>query len=109
MAARLLAPSMHASCKSLASPSMSGQRSCAASLAEIIGLDADLPRLVGEIVLDAGAGEDDDADRQDIEDLIVALERGGLGMACPVRLERDVVARTQVVLVIGCSTSDLDT
>ena len=28
----------------------------------------------------------------------------GDGQAC-----RDVVARTQVVLVIGCSTSDLDT
>ena len=33
-----------------------------AALAEPIDRDAHLARLVGEIVLDAGAGEDDDAD-----------------------------------------------
>lgn len=66
------------------------QRSRAAPFAEIKGLDAKLPSLVCEIVLDACAGEDDDADGQDIEDLIVALERGGLGGACPVRLEGDL-------------------
>src|SRR5690349_10692053 len=52
--------------------------------------DTELPGLVGEVLLDAGAGADDDTDRQDLQDLVVALEGCRLGMARPVRLERDV-------------------
>ena len=42
---------------------------------------------IGEIVGDAGAGEDDDADRQGLQKLVVALERRGFGVAGPVGLE----------------------
>jgi hypothetical protein len=52
--------------------------------------DAQLPRLVGEIVLDAAAWKHDDPDRQDVEHGVVALERSGLGVLRPVRLEGDL-------------------
>lgn len=52
--------------------------------------DAHLAGLVGQIVLDAGAREDHDADRHAVEHLIVALERCGLGVFGPVRLEGDL-------------------
>lgn len=66
------------------------QRSRAAPLAEVKGFDAELAGLVCEIVLDACAGEDEDADGEDIEDLIVALEGGGFGVACSVGFEGDL-------------------
>ncbi len=66
------------------------QRSRAAPFAEIKGFDGELAGLVCEIVLDAGAGEDDDTDGQDVEDLIVALEGGGFGVARPVGFEGDL-------------------
>src|SRR5215218_581033 len=51
---------------------------------------AELARLVGEVLLDARPWEHDDADRQDFQDLVVALEGCGLGMTGPVGLERNV-------------------
>ena len=56
---------------------------------EVPERDAEPLGLVGEIVLDACAGEDDDADRQHIEHLVVALERCGLGAASPIGLSMD--------------------
>src|SRR5215467_14287026 len=63
------------------------RRLCAA---EFPDRDAELPGLVSEIRGDAGAGEDDDADRQHVEDLIVALERCSFIVAGPVGLECDL-------------------
>ena len=51
---------------------------------------SELPRLVGEIALNAGAREDYDTDRQDFEHLIVALERRGLRVLRPIGLESDL-------------------
>ena len=45
-----------------------------AAAAELPDWDTKLPGLVGEIVLDAIAGEDQDADRQHVEHRVVALE-----------------------------------
>src|SRR5215472_10403282 len=45
---------------------------------------------VGEIGGDAGAGKRDDAHRQRIEHLVVALERRSLAVTCPIRLEDDL-------------------
>jgi hypothetical protein len=42
--------------------------------AEFPDRDTKLPRLVGEIVLDAGAGEEQDTDRQCLQHRVVALE-----------------------------------
>src|SRR6266568_4470712 len=47
-----------------------------AAVTEFPHWDAELSRFVGPILLDAGAGENEDADRQHI----VALERRGLGV-----------------------------
>jgi hypothetical protein len=66
-----------------------GRRSRAA-LAEFPDRDGDLLRLVGEIGLDAGAGENYDVDRQRGQHGIVALERRGLLMLRPVGSERDL-------------------
>src|SRR5688572_21010318 len=52
--------------------------------------DAELPGLIGEVLLDARTGTDDDTDRQDLQDLVVALEGCSLSVAGPVRLERDM-------------------
>jgi hypothetical protein len=52
--------------------------------------DAELPRLVGQVLLIAGAGEDHDADRQHVEHLIVALERRCLGVFGPIGFEGDL-------------------
>jgi hypothetical protein len=45
-----------------------------ATIAEFPDRDAELSRLVGQVLLNAGAGENEDADRQHIEHLIVALD-----------------------------------
>jgi hypothetical protein len=45
---------------------------------------------------DAGARKDDDAGRQDGEELVIALEGRGLRMAVPVRLEGDLGHVTRV-------------
>ena len=42
--------------------------------------DAELPRLVGEVVLDTGARADHDTDRQGLEHRVVSLERHRLGV-----------------------------
>src|SRR3546814_18962736 len=66
------------------------RRSRAASLPESEQRDAELAGLVGEVVLDARARKHDDADRQHVQHLIVALERRGLGVLRPVGLEGDL-------------------
>ena len=53
--------------------------------------DPEFPRLVGEVVGDAGAGEDDDADRQRRQELIVALEGRRLAMSALVGTEERLV------------------
>ena len=55
--------------------------------AELPDRDAELLGLVGEVGGDAGAGKHDDADRQRIEQAVVALEGSGAAFACPVGLE----------------------
>ena len=52
--------------------------------------NAKLPGLVGQIVLDAVAGTDHDADRQHGEHRVVSLERRRLDVLRPVRLESDL-------------------
>ena len=49
--------------------------------------NAHLAGLIGEVVLDAGAGEHHDPDGEDFEHLIIALEGCGLGVFRPVGLE----------------------
>src|SRR5690606_5475693 len=61
-----------------------------ATLRHTVNRDAHLAGLVGEVLLDAGAGEDVDADRQAVEHLVIALEWRGLGVFGPVRLEGDL-------------------
>ena len=58
--------------------------------AELADRDAKLLRLVGEVGRDARAGEYDDADREDLEDAVIALERCGPGVPAPVRFEHDL-------------------
>src|SRR6266481_7496636 len=65
-------------------------------LAEPPDRDAEPLGLVGEIGLDAGTREDDDADWHGIKHLIVALERCGLGVAGPIGLEGDLPDLTAV-------------
>ena len=50
----------------------------------------ELLRLVGQIGGDARAREDDDADRQRLEQPVVALEGSGIAVAGPVGLEDDL-------------------
>lgn len=52
--------------------------------------DAQFPRLVGEVLLDPGAREDQHADRQDIQHCVVALERGRAAVLGPVGPEGDL-------------------
>ena len=86
------------------------QRSRAAGLAEIEQRDAELAGLVGEVVGDAGAGEDDDADRQAFEQVVVALERHRLGVPRPVRLEDDLwdFARVRLALMLFTNGAGLE-
>lgn len=67
----------------------SRQRSRAARR-QAVDRDAHLAGLVGQVVLDAGAWEDHDADRHAVEHLVVALEGCGLCVFGPVRLEGDL-------------------
>ena len=64
-----------------------GRQRARAAGPETIDRDAHLAGLVGQVVLNARAGEDDDADRQAVEHLVIALERRGFGMFGPIRLE----------------------
>src|SRR6478672_3159173 len=66
---------------------MAGRRSRAA---EFPHRDAEPLCLVGKVVLDSRAREMHDADRQQFEHGVVALEGRCLGMFCPVRLESDL-------------------
>jgi hypothetical protein len=71
------------------------KRRSRAALPVIEHWDAKLPGLIGEIAGDAGAGEDDDACRHDVEHAVVALEGRGLAVTGPVGLEgnlRDIAA-----------------
>jgi hypothetical protein len=70
-------------------PFISG-RHLRAPLAELPDRNAELPRPVGEIAMDASAGEHHDADRQDLQHRVLVLERRGIGVLCPVGLERDL-------------------
>ncbi len=73
-----------------------------AAVAEFPHRDAELSRLVGQVLLDACAGEYKNADRQHIQHLIVALERRGLGVFGPVRLKGDL----RYLAVVGPAGSD---
>src|SRR6201989_2089297 len=59
-------------------------------VAEFPDGDAQSLRLVGEVVLDSSARKMHDADWQQFEHRVVALERRCLGMSGPVWLERDL-------------------
>src|SRR3546814_1752109 len=52
--------------------------------------DAERPRLVDEIVLDAGARENDQTGRHRIDQPLIALERRRFLVAIPVRAESDL-------------------
>src|SRR5258706_2885224 len=73
-----------------------------AAVAELPDGYAELPRLVGEVLLNARAGKYQDADRQHVEHLIVALEGGSLGVLGPVGLKGDL----RNLAVIGPAGSD---
>jgi hypothetical protein len=73
---------------------MRGRRGCAYALS----------RLVGQVLLDAGAGENEDADRQHIEHLIVALEGCCLGVFGPIGFEGDLGHHLAVVGPAGGDT-----
>ena len=58
--------------------------------AEFPNGDAEPLCLVGEVVLDSRARKMHDTDRQLFEHGVVALERGCLGVLCPIRFESDL-------------------
>jgi len=64
--------------------------------------DAHPAGLVGEVLGGAGAGESDDTDGQRLEQLVVALERGGIAMPRPVGLEDDL----RHLAVVGPASGD---
>ncbi len=66
------------------------RRRSRAAAPELPDRDAELLRLVSEVVLNAGAGEHHDPDRQHFQHRVVAFERRGLGMPGPVGLEGDL-------------------
>ena len=65
--------------------------------------DAALPRLVDEVVGDAGAGERDDALGQQVEQLVVAAERRGASVPVPFRFADDLMD----AVALGPSGGDL--
>ena len=67
-----------------------GRQRSRAACPEAIDRDAHLAGLIGQVVLNARAGEDDDPDRHNAEHLVVAFERCCLGMFCPVGFEGDL-------------------
>src|SRR3546814_12755084 len=79
------------------------RRSRAAEMPEVPALDAHGLGLVVEIVLDAGARQDDDPGGQGFQHRIVALERRGLLVPVPVGLERDL----RHLALIGPEDGDL--
>lgn len=52
--------------------------------------NAQLARLVGEVLLDPGARKDQHSDRQDVQHRVVALERGRAAVLGPVGPEGDL-------------------
>ena len=52
--------------------------------------DTQLAGLVGKVLLDPGAGEDQHPDRQDVQHRVVALERGRAAVLRPVGPEGDL-------------------
>src|SRR3546814_8487233 len=62
----------------------------ARSVPKIPGRNSHLARLVGEMVLNAGAGKDDDPHRQCVEYPVVPLERRRLSVAVPVGPKGDL-------------------
>jgi hypothetical protein len=75
-----------------------------ATIAEFPDGDAELSRLVGQVLLDAGAGEDHHAERQYVEHLIVALEGCCLGVFGPIGFEGDLGHHLAVVGPAGGDT-----
>lgn len=73
----------------LDNPEMERALSTIGSPEESVMLNPENGRLVSEVALDAGPREDDDAVQQDIEHLVVALERCGLGVLGSIGLEGD--------------------
>ncbi len=71
-------------------PLFRDRRRLRAVVAEFPDRNAEFFRLVGQVGGDAGAGKNDDADGQDVQHLVIALERGGFGVAGPVGLEGDL-------------------
>ena len=76
--------------KMILAPEDASNRRSRAALVERPHGDAEFARLVGEVRGDPRAGESDDADRQHVEHLVVALERRRLGVLGPVGLEGDL-------------------
>lgn len=64
--------------------------------------DTQLAGFVGKVLLDPGAGEDENADRQDVQHRIVALERGRAAVLGPVGPKGDL----QHLAVIGPAGGD---
>ena len=52
---------------------------------DALNRNSELPCLVDEVLGDAAAGEGDDALRQQVQEVVVAAERGGPSVAAPVR------------------------
>jgi hypothetical protein len=67
-----------------------GRRRSRAAAPELPDRDAELLGLVGEVVLNARAGEHHDPDRQHLEHRVVAFEGRCLGVPRPVGLEGDL-------------------
>src|SRR5262244_1658979 len=63
---------------------------CRCRLVEAPSRNAELRSLVGKVGGDVRAGEDDDADRQRLEEPVIALEGGSAAFAGPVGLEDDL-------------------
>src|SRR6266852_3556418 len=77
------------------------RRSCAA-IAEFPNRDPDPLGFADEIVLNAAAREEDDADRHGVEHLVIALERCSLGVPGPIGIEGDLLD----VAVVGPTGGD---
>jgi len=79
-----------------------GGRRSRAAVPEPPDRNPELPRLVGEVLLDAGSGEDHDPDRQYLQHRVVTLEGRGLGVLRPIGLEGDL----RHLAMVGPASSD---
>ncbi len=80
---------------------MCDQNKGSRSLIEFPHRNPEFFRLVGEIGGYAGTGEDDDADGQAVQHLVIAFERRRFGMAGPVRPEGDLWRLAQPSFQLG--------